>query len=288
VCVVTTRTVLVPGGRLHVIDEGDPTLPPVLLLHAGIADSRAWDGLAPLLVSAGYRAIRRDMRGYGSTETDDVRYSNRADIVAVLDAFGFGRVVLVGNSVGGQIALDTAIEYPDRIAAVVGVAAGLGGYDGEPTADEMAAMDRMDELEEAILAAGADADPASVEELIELDNRLWVDGPGQPADRVEPAIRDLVATMNREHARPGRVQGQPVPLEPRAVGRLAELRCPVLAVAGELDVTDVARTARHLETNAPDARAIIWPDVAHMIAMEQPERLAAAIVEFLAPLPRWS
>jgi pimeloyl-ACP methyl ester carboxylesterase len=53
-------------------------------------------------------------------------------------------------------------------------------------------------------------------------------------------------------------------------------------------VTDVARTARHLETNAPDARAIIWPDVAHMIAMEQPERLAAAIVEFLAPLPRWS
>lgn len=285
---MTTRTVLVPGGRLHVIDEGDPSLPPILLLHAGIADSRAWDGLAPLLVAAGYRAVRRDMRGYGSTETEDVRYSNRADIVAVLDAFGFGRAVLAGNSVGGQIAFDTAIEYPDRIAAVVGVAAGLGGYDGEPSPDEIVAMDRMDELEEAVLSAGADPDPALLDELVELDSRLWVDGPGQPADRVDPAIRALVATMNREHVRPGRIQGQPVPLEPRAVGRLAELRCPVLAVAGELDVSDVARTARHLEAEAPDARAIIWPDVAHMIAMEQPERLAAAIAEFLAPLPRWS
>ena len=43
-----------------------------------------------------------------------------------------------------------------------------------------------------------------------------------------------------------------------------------------------------LEANAPNARAVVWPDVAHMIGMEQPERLAATIVEFLAPLERWS
>jgi pimeloyl-ACP methyl ester carboxylesterase len=47
-------------------------------------------------------------------------------------------------------------------------------------------------------------------------------------------------------------------------------------------------TARHLEANAPNARALVWPDVAHMIGMEQPERLAATVVEFLAPLERWS
>jgi pimeloyl-ACP methyl ester carboxylesterase len=285
---MTTRTVPVPGGRLHVIDEGEPSHPPILLLHAGIADSRAWDGLAPLLVDAGYRAVRRDMRGYGGTETDDVSYSNRADIVAVLDAFGFGRTVLVGNSVGGQIALDTAIEYPDRVAAVVGVAAGLSGYWGDPTPEEQAQFDRMEALEDAILKGGANADPAQLEELVALDNRIWVDGPGQPEGRADPAIREFVATMNREHGRPGRIQGRPIPLEPRASDRLGDLRCPVLAVAGELDASDVVQTARHLEANAIDARALIWPDVAHMIAMEQPERLATAIVEFLAPLPRWS
>jgi hypothetical protein len=63
-------TVTVPGGRLSVIDEGDG--PPILLLHAGIVDARAWDPLVPHLVAAGYRAIRFDARGYGQSETDDV------------------------------------------------------------------------------------------------------------------------------------------------------------------------------------------------------------------------
>lgn len=63
---------------------------------------------------------------------------------------------------------------------------------------------------------------------------------------------------------------------------------PRPAVAGELDFGEVTQVARHLEANAPNARALIWPDVAHMIGMEQPERLSAAIVEFLAPLPRWT
>ena len=66
------------------------------------------------------------------------------------------------------------------------------------------------------------------------------------------------------------------------------MRCPVLAVAGTLDFSDVAATARMLEADAPNARAVIWDDVAHMIGMEQPDRLAAEIVAFLEPLDRWS
>jgi hypothetical protein len=63
----------------------------------------------------------------------------------------------------------------------------------------------------------------------------------------------------------------------------------VLAVAGLLDVSDVAATARHLERHAPDAQAVLLPDVAHAIDRhEAPDRLAPLILEFLAPLPRWS
>jgi pimeloyl-ACP methyl ester carboxylesterase len=53
-------------------------------------------------------------------------------------------------------------------------------------------------------------------------------------------------------------------------------------------MSEVAVTARHLEASAPNAHALIWSDVAHMIGMEQPARLAAAIVDFLAPLDRWT
>ena len=77
-------------------------------------------------------------------------------------------------------------------------------------------------------------------------------------------------------------------IDPVANERLTDLRRPVLAIAGALDFSDVTATARHLEADAPDARAVIWDDVAHMIGMEQPDRLAAEIVAFLEPLDRWS
>jgi pimeloyl-ACP methyl ester carboxylesterase len=83
------------------------------------------------------------------------------------------------------------------------------------------------------------------------------------------------------------VTGRPIKLDPPANDRLAELRCPVLAVAGGFDLSEIVQTARHLEADAPNARAVVWPDVAHLIGMEAPDRLNALIVEFLAPLRPW-
>jgi 3-oxoadipate enol-lactonase len=141
------RFIDVPGGRLCVVEEGDG--PPVVLVHAGIVDLRAWDAFVPHLVVGGFRVVRYDTRGWGRSTTAEVDFSNRADLVAVLDACGIGRAALVGNSRGGQIAFDTAIEFPDRVIAVVGVGAGLGGFEGHPTAEEIALFEEMDRLESA-------------------------------------------------------------------------------------------------------------------------------------------
>ncbi len=64
--------VTVPGGRFHVVDEGRRDHPPIVLLHAGIADLRAWDEKVPSLVDAGYRVVRYDARGFGTSTTEDV------------------------------------------------------------------------------------------------------------------------------------------------------------------------------------------------------------------------
>ena len=265
----------VPGGRLPVVDEGDG--PPILLLHAGIVDSRAWEPLVPHLVAAGYRAIRFDARGYGRSETADVEFSNRADAVAVLDALGVGRACLVGNSRGGQIAVDTAVEFPERVAALVTIGATIGGYEPEPTPAEAALFEELDRLQ-------ADADPETV---ADFDVRLWVDGIGQPTDRVPAAIREAVRGMDREVADPDRVRGQPIRLFPPAAERLDALTMPVLAIAGALDVSDVWATAQHLERTCREARAVLMPDVAHLIAVEAPEAVAALIVGLLQPLGRF-
>jgi 3-oxoadipate enol-lactonase len=268
----------VPGGRLFVVDEGDG--PPVVLLHAGVADLRAWDAMVAPLAAGGYRVVRFDTRAYGASTTEDVDFSPTADVIAVLDALGIGRAALVGNSRGGRIAFDTAIEYPDRTAAVVGVAAGLGGFEVEPRADEIPILEAYDRVDSA--------EPFDADALTDFEMGVWLDGPGQPPDRVHWTLREMFRMMARPLNEPGRVRGREIRLEPPANERLDELRCPVLAVAGTLDFSDVVHTAHRLAAAAPDARAIVWDDVAHMVGMEQPDRLAATIVEFLGPLDRWS
>ena len=277
---MTTTSVPVPGGRLHVVDDGAAGDPPILLLHAFVSDLRSWDDLVPPLVAAGHRVVRYDARGFGETTTEDAEYSNRADLLAVLDALGIGRAAVVGNSGGGQIAIDTAIEFPDRVVAIIAVGAGLGGFEGDLTPEELAVMEEGEALESA--------DEPDIEAIVDLEVRAWLDGIGQPDTRVPAAIRERFRALDAPQYEPGRVRGRPIVLRPPAAGRLAELRCPVLAVAGALDLSEVAQVARHLGAEAPNARAVILPDVALMISMEIPDKLAALIVEFLALLPRWS
>lgn len=268
----------VPGGRLFVTDEGAG--PPIALLHAGVADRRAWDALVPPLAASGHRVVRHDARGFGESTTDDVEFSHKADLIAVLDALGIGRAVLVGNSRGGMTAFDTAIESPERVVAVVGVAAGLGGFEGESSPEEQRIFEAYERLDAA--------DPFDPDALTDFEVRVWMDGPGQPPDRVDAALREALRAMARPLNERGRVGGRAIPLDPPANERLAELRCPVLAIAGALDFSDEVQAAQHLEAAAPNARALVWPDVAHMIAMEAPDRLAATIAEFLAPFDPWS
>jgi pimeloyl-ACP methyl ester carboxylesterase len=271
---MTTQFVAVNGGRIFVVDEGSG--PPIVLLHAGIATSGLGTRL-PLLNAAGHRTIRYDQRGAGQTTTEAVEFC--AWPTCLPSSMHAASTDQPGRQLmGGVLAFDTAISAPKRVVAIVGVAAGLGGFDGGNTPLEIAMFNEMERLE-----AQDPVDPAAV---ADIDIRVWVDGPGQPPTRVPAAIRDLVREMGLFD--PSRPEGKPIRLDPPASQRLHELRCPILAVAGAIDVSEVAVTARHLEANAPNARALVWPDVAHMIGMEQPQRLADVIVEFLAPLGRWS
>lgn len=271
------RWLPVPGGTLHIRVQGDG--PPILLVHAGIADLRSWDPLVPLLVGAGYRAVRYDTRGFGQSRSDDVEYSNRADLRAVLDELGIGRAAFVGNSRGAMIALDTLLESPERCAAFAWAGGGIGGFDGRTTDEEMAVFEAADALEES------GADP---EALADLEVRIWADGIGQPEGRAPAWLRDQLREMDLPLLQPGRVTGRPIPLAPPPANeRLADIRVPVLAVVGALDVLGTRDAAERLAAAVPGARHVVIPDVAHMVGMEAPHELARLIVELVRPLGSW-
>jgi pimeloyl-ACP methyl ester carboxylesterase len=272
-----TRSIAVPGGQLHAVADGNG--PPILLVHAGIVDLRAWDPLVPFVVDAGYRAVRYDTRGFGRSTTDDVEFSNRADLRAVLDALGIGRAAFVGNSRGAMIALDTILESPERAVVFAWVGGGIGGFEaGAATPEETAIFERADALE----SSGSDPDA-----LADLEARIWVDGPRAAEGRAPRWIRDAVRDMDRPLLEPGRVMGRPIPLDPPANERLGDIAIPVLAVVGAEDTTDTLAAAERLEVAVAGARRVVLPNVAHMVGMEAPERLAGLIVDLVRPLGTW-
>lgn len=268
----------VPGGRLAAEQHGDGEAPPILLVHSAVVNRHAWDGVVPRLVDAGYRVIAYDMRGFGESTSEDVEFTGHDDLLAVLDHFGVGRAAVVGNSMGAHFSLDAILAAPDRFVAYVWVGGGISGFDKEPSPEEQALFDAEEAAEEA-----GDWDLAA-----ELDARIWMDGPGQPATRVAPEVRAAFKAMDRELLEPGRAYGRRRKAEVPAIDRLSTVRVPTLVVIGDLDTVGTRASAERLAADVPAARLIHVPGVAHIVGMEVPDQLAALIVEHLAPLPRWS
>ena len=259
----------VPGASLYWESTG--TGPPLVLVHAGIADHTMWDDDVPTL-AARHRVVTYDCRGYGRSASTDVAFSNRADITALLDHLGLDRAAVLGCSRGGQIALDFALEQPARVSALVLVAAGLGGFDHDPTPEELALFDSEEPMWLAKDWAG----------VSDLDVRLWVDGVGQPADRVPASIRERVRAMSRANYEAEYPGGQPIVLDPPAAGRLGEVKVPTLIVHGDLDVSAIDAAAEALERGVVWARRVTLPGVAHMVNLERPVEFRGLVLDFLA------
>jgi len=259
------------GARIYYEVEGEGE--PVVLIHAGIANLRMWDEQVPVLAEA-YRVIRYDTRGFGRTETEDVSFSNRADIAALLDHLGEESAHLVGISRAGQIALDFALESPERVRSLVVANGGVSGY--ESPDDDYSLFEQAEKWEEA-----RDWDP-----LADWETDFWVNGLGQPKDRVAPDIRDRVHEWILTNYQAEKVGGRPQVLDPPAAGRLAELRAPLLVMIGTVDELGTQAACRYLADQVPNARLEIFEGAAHMVNMEQPERFNRVLCEFLSASSR--
>jgi 3-oxoadipate enol-lactonase len=254
------------GARIHweMAGSGEP----VLMVHAGVANLRMWDAQVEALRDA-YRIIRHDTRGFGRTETDAVEFSNRADIAAVLDHAGEASAHLVGLSRGAHIALDFALEFPERVRSLTFASGGVGGYD---PGDE--APPGWDEVEARTEAHDWDY-------VADWETRYWADGPGQPEDRVDADVRAGVHDWILSNYRAEKEEGIPQPLDPPANDRLGGLRAPLLVILGDLDDPGTQASCRHLAATVPGARLEVFEGAAHMVNLEQPDRFNRLLREFL-------
>lgn len=118
--IAVIRETIANGIKLVYREEGTPGAPPLLLLHGRTANHNDWNGITQHF-AARHHVVAPDLRGHGASERPGT-YALPAmaqDVVALVDALGFGRVTLVGHSLGGMVAYLAASAHPGRVDRLV-------------------------------------------------------------------------------------------------------------------------------------------------------------------------
>ena len=245
--------------------------PPVVLLHAGLTDSRLWE---PQLRSfpQSHSVLRVDLPGFGNSPLETNPVSFRGAVRDVMDAEGIDRAAVVGVSLGGNTALGFTLESPERVSALVLVGAGLPDHEWSEEvtsffADEEAALERGD-----------------VDAAVDANLRMWLSGPRRNLNDMDPAMRELVDEMQRQAFRQqkGRDDVRMLRLEPPESERLGEVKVPTLVVTGDEDVNDIHRIADRLATGIPGAERATIAGAAHLPNLERPEEFDRIVLDFLS------
>lgn len=121
---ITAREISLDGERVRIVEAGDPKAFPIVLLHGWGASAYNFRGLFGPLAAGGFRAIAPDLRGHGGSSTQLARGAWRREAMVewlrrILDAIDVRECVVVGQSIGGALALDAAAQMPDRVRAIV-------------------------------------------------------------------------------------------------------------------------------------------------------------------------
>ncbi len=228
----------VNGARLWYGEAGQGD--PVVLLHGGLGDSGLWEPVVPFL-SERFRTIRTDFRFFGRSAGPAAPFSLRADTLGVLDELGLERPALVGLSVGGAVAFDLALDHPERVRAVAGVAPTLSGGA---------------ELETEVSDDLAVWTPLGVEERM---RQLW-----QATPFADPFPHGVAITATPRPAH----------------DRLGELAVPALVVTARHDPPELRELGPLVAREAPHARHVEL-DSDHYVTLREPETLAGVLLEFL-------
>ena len=251
----------VPGTTVAVDEAGDG--PALVLVHSGTGDRTEWELVTPQL--PGRRIIRPDLRGFGESPIGSSPFSHGEDVLAVMDALGVQTATLAGASFGGLVALEAATLAPERFPALVLLAPALDEHDWSAEAETFG------EAEEAALAAG-DLDLAT-----RLNVALW-------AGRLEPELQARVAaTQRRAFQLQSHAEAEARDPDPPVAARLDCLPMPVRILVGDADLPDFPAIAERLARELPDARLEVLPGAGHLLALERPDAVAAAIAAASAP-----
>jgi len=262
-----TGTATVNGTTLYYEVAG--TGAPLVLIHGGAVDSRAFDDQFTEFAKH-YRVVRYDLRGTGKSGDRDQPFSNTEDLSGLLQHLNISSTYLLGISRGGGIAFDFTLERPEMVKALILVSSNLSA--SVPAYEAM--FERSTEVGKQSGTAAAAA--------------VWGNDPYQGPQR-EQARPKVLSIIEDNIARFRYFDGyEPVAQlssseVPRAE-RLAEIKVPTLVLAGAHDNIDARNNYQRWANGIPGAKMVLFPNSGHLINIDEPQEFNQTVKEFLDKL----
>jgi pimeloyl-ACP methyl ester carboxylesterase len=271
------KTMDVDGTTLNYVDVGSGDEEPVVLVHGLGGQWQNWLENIPRL-ALDRRVVALDLPGFGLSPEppdDEISIPGYGRCVnALCDKLGFGRVNLVGNSMGGYVAAEVAIQFPERVGRLVLVSA--------------AGISSAETLQAPILTFGRVATALATNTM-----------PGHRKLASRPVTRHLALALVARHPRllkpdlayegfykgagkPGFDNALRASLDYDFRDRLPEVKVPTLIVWGEKDSIIPVRDADEFERLIQDSRKIVMRDTGHIPMAERPNVFNDLLLEFLA------
>jgi pimeloyl-ACP methyl ester carboxylesterase len=220
-----------------------------------------WDALGD-----DFRVVRYDHRGFGRSSKPAKAYSPAGDLLGLLDHLGARTAHLVGNSMGGTLAIDFTLVHPGRVDRLVVVASGANGFPVPP--------EGVPEDTPVFEVARKQGTKAAAE--------LWLTDPMVAVASRDPSTRDLLRTMVVENREVFLMEHWPdEPLEPKAWARLAEIKAPTLVILGEKDIELVNTIGRGTAKGIGGASVEVIAGADHLPQMVAPAQVNELLRGFL-------
>jgi pimeloyl-ACP methyl ester carboxylesterase len=239
----------------------DKSLPAVVLLHGAGFDHSTWALHSRWFAHHGFSVLAPDLPGHGRSKGRPLpTIADMADwTAALLDAAGATKARLIGHSMGSLIAIETSARHPDKVSglSLVGTAATMTVAPdllNAALANETAAIDMV-----SIWGLGFRSELGG-----SLAPGLWMHhGAQRVLERTAPGVlhSDLAACNAYQNA----------------LAAAASVKVPTTVILGERDMMTPAKAGKTLAAAIPNARTIVLPGAGHMMMVEQPDELLAAL-----------
>jgi pimeloyl-ACP methyl ester carboxylesterase len=253
----------VNGTRLFYEARGSG--PSLVLISGANLDSRLWDELFGELAER-FRVVRYDPRGTGKSNVPEEPFSHYEDLHALLDYLRVDTTHLLGFSFGGGVALDFAVQYPERIRSLILVAPGLSSWKDEltPVLADLSAVAEKEGRANAI-------------ELLLADPSMPTTDHKEARERMRAILEDSPRLFDSGFAYLRLME----PLDPPVEERLNEIKVPTLLVVGERDHPGIHENVDKLQEGIAGARKVLVMGVGHVVSLENPAELRRIVLDFL-------